>query len=83
MPESRVLSKQHIILIIIILAIIFLFINSRIEKKENKEKKENFDTCVHEMYIPNCNMLNDEETCSNTKGCVYKNGCYYDWMKLQ
>ena len=77
MPDSCFLSKQHIILIIIVLIIVFLFVNSRIEKKEN------FDTCVHEMYVPNCNMLNDEETCSNTKGCVYKNGCYYDWTKLQ
>ncbi len=36
------------------------------------------------MYIPNCNMLNDKEVCEQTKGCYYfKEGCRYDWTKLQ
>ncbi len=64
--------------IIIILAIIFLFAMYYRNKKENiDEEKESV------MYVPNCNMLNDEETCSKTRGCYYRHGCKYNWSALQ
>ena len=35
------------------------------------------------MYIPNCNMLNDRNICSKTRGCRWLGACYYDWINLQ
>jgi hypothetical protein len=70
MADCTVELPQVIILLFIII-IIFLFIY------KNKEQMNN-------MYIPNCNMLNDEKVCEQTKACYYyKGGCRYDWSKLQ
>ena len=33
--------------------------------------------------IPNCNMLNDKNTCNQTDGCYYTPlGCLYDWQNI-
>jgi hypothetical protein len=70
------LKTQQIIIIVLILIIIFLYFYNKNENiEENKQTSE--------MYIPNCNMLNDEDVCTNTRGCFYDNGCYYDWINLQ
>ncbi len=72
------LQIQQFVIVSIILIIIFMyFYNKKENIDDNKTKK------TSEMYIPNCNMLNDEKVCSNTNGCYYKFGCRYDWSKLQ
>jgi hypothetical protein len=72
-------NKEKIILIFIIILVLYLFTYSRIEKR-----KENYNNDNREMYIPNCNFLNDVDICSNTIGCqVIDDKCYYDWINLQ
>ncbi len=71
----------QIIIIFIILIIVFLVVYRK--KKECKDDENNIKK-TSEMYVPNCNMLNDKDVCEQTKGCFYdKEGCRYDWTKLQ
>ena len=73
----------QVIIILVILIVIFLFVYKNKENmNDNKESAENKKTS--EMYIPNCNFLTDKDICEQTRGCYYrKNGCRYDWTKLQ
>ncbi len=72
-------NKHKIILILIIFIIIYLFTYTKIEKR-----KESFLSFEREMYVPNCNFLDDCDVCNNTKGCqVIDDKCYYDWINLQ
>jgi hypothetical protein len=84
------LNITSIISIIILLIIIAMYISNKKENMnienmniENKDAELNPIIGKPKMQmIPNCNMLNDRNVCSNTKGCVYDNttlGCYYDW----
>ena len=51
---------------------------------ENTQNNENSNKIKREMYVPNCNFLNDSNICSKTTGCkVINDKCYYDWINLQ
>jgi hypothetical protein len=59
-----------VILIIVLIIIIFI-----LKSKSN----ENMSVGM----IPNCNMLNDKNTCNKTNGCYYTPlGCLYDWKNI-
>ena len=74
----------QIIIILFILIIVFLVIYKK-KKEYNNDNNVNKEIIkTSEMYIPNCNFLTDKDICEQTKGCYYrKNGCRYDWTKLQ
>jgi len=83
-------TKQNIYIIIIL--IILISIGYIVSQKENlssfdnKNKEYNPITRKEKMpMVPNCNLLNDSDVCSNTKGCTYDDktlGCYYDWPRV-
>jgi hypothetical protein len=80
MPGCSVELPQ-IIIIIFILIIVFIVVYRK--KKECKDD-ESENNKTSDMYVPNCNMLTDKKICEQTKGCYYeKEGCRYDWTKLQ
>ena len=78
--------------VIIIVLLILLLIGYYISKQEklssfaNKETELNPITRKEKLaMVPNCNLLNDRDVCSNTKGCTYDDktlGCYYDWPNV-
>ena len=94
-PDCKIEIREIFIIFIIIL-FIYLFIRSSVKNMKNVESMGNVkNTGMYkidkidkidkhgEMYIPNCNFLNDEQICNNTKGCYYMNdGCRYDWANL-
>ena len=80
MPDCTIELPQ-VIIIFIILVIIFIFAYRK--KKEYKDEESEIKK-TSEMYVPNCNFLTDKNICEQTKGCYYKKeGCRYDWSKLQ
>lgn len=83
-------TKQNIYIIIIL--IILISIGYIVSQKENLSSFDNKDKEFNPIngkeklaMIPNCNLLNDRDVCSNTKGCTYDDktlGCYYDWPNV-
>ena len=77
------IELPQVIILLVILIIIFLFIYKNKEHMNNNDDDKEIKK-TSEMYIPNCNFLTDKKICEQTRGCYYrKNGCRYDWTKLQ
>lgn len=78
--------------ITIIVILILLIFGYAISKKENLSSFDNKDIELNPItrkeklqQVPNCNLLNDRDVCSNTKGCTFDEktlGCYYDWPNV-
>ena len=63
-----------IFLIILLIVIIYL-----LHSNPTSKSTESMSVGI----IPNCNMLNDENTCNKTNGCYYTPiGCLYDWKNI-
>ena len=87
---NKMLNKRIVYIVFIIVIIILIgYIMSKKENLssfDNKNKEYNPITRKEKMpMVPNCNLLNDRDVCSNTKGCMYDDktlGCYYDWTRV-
>ncbi len=65
------MNLSYTVILIIVLIIIIFILKSK--------STENMSVGM----IPNCNMLNNEDTCNNTNGCYYTPiGCLYDWKNI-
>ncbi len=69
------MSKSTCIILIVILFLLAMHYYNKKEKIDDGKESN--------MYVPNCNMLNDRETCDKTRGCYYRNSCKYNWNALQ
>jgi len=80
---------SYITIIVILILLIFGYAISKKEKLssfDNKDIELNPITRKEKLQqVPNCNLLNDRDVCSNTKGCTFDEktlGCYYDWPNV-
>ncbi len=67
------MNISYTVILIIVLIIIIFILKSKSKLNEN----------MSIGMIPNCNMLNDKNTCNQTNGCYYTPlGCLYDWKNI-